>query len=71
MNGDMDWEHIGSASRTDSNIPICNLGRGVVTSSDPPAEVTTGSSAEKSKGVSSSTLETVMVWTREEGSGKV
>ena len=65
MNGDMDWQHVGSASRTDSSIPICNLGRGVVISPDPP-----GSSVEKSKGVSSSILELVMVWTREKGSGK-
>ena len=71
MNGDMDWEHIGSASRTDSKIPICNFGRGVVTSSDPPEVVTAVSSGEKSSGVSSSTLKPVMVWAGEKGFGGV
>ena len=64
MNGDMDWEHIGSVSRTASRIPICNLGRGVATLSDPPM-VTTECSGEKSSGVSSSTLGSVMVCARE------
>ena len=65
----MDWEHIGSASRTDSKIPICNFGRGVMTSSGPPEVATAGSSGEKRSGVSSSTLESVMVWVREKGFG--
>ena len=66
MNGDIDWEHIGCASRADSKTPICNLGRGVVASSDRPEVVSSG---EKSSGVSSSTLKSVMVWTREKGYG--
>ena len=69
MNGDMDWEHIGSTSRTDSKVPICNLGRGVMTSSDPPV-VTAVSSCEESNGVSSSALESVMAWTGELGIGE-
>ena len=59
MNGDIDWEHIGSVSRTKSKIPICSLGRGVATLSDRP-----------SKGDSSSNLESVMVWAREKGAGE-
>ena len=60
MNEDMDWEHIGSASRAENKIPICNLGRGVVTLSGPP-----------SKGDSSSNLESIIVWAREKGSGEI
>ena len=71
MNGDMDWEHIGSVSRTDSKIPICNFGRGVTPLSDPSEVITAGSSGDKSNGVSSSTLESVMVWAREKGSGRI
>ena len=61
----MDWEHNGSVSRTASKIPICNVGRGVGALFDPSKAVTTEPSGEKSSGVSSSTLESVMVWARE------
>ena len=67
MNGDKDREHVTSATRADSKIPICNFGRGAVTSFDPPEVVTAVSSGEKSSGVSSPTLESVMVWAREKG----
>ena len=65
----MDWEHIGSTSSTKSKVPICNFGRGVMTSSDPPEVVTEVPSCEKSSGVSSSTLELVMEWAREKRFG--
>ena len=70
MNGDMDWEHIGSVSNTDNKIPICNFGRGVAALSDPPEVATAGTSGEMSSGVSSSILESVMVWIRERGLGE-
>ena len=67
MNGDMDREHVTSATRADSKIPIWNFGRGVVTLFDPPGVVTAVSSGEESSGVSSLTLASVMVWAREKG----
>ena len=69
MNGDMDREHNGSASRAPSKIPTCNLGRGVTTSSDPLEVVTAGSSGGESSGVSSSALESAMVWAGKKGFG--
>ena len=62
MNGYIHWEHIGSTNRTDSKMPIRSFGRGVMeTLADSSEVVTVGSSAERSKGVSSSILESVMV----------
>jgi len=52
---------MGSDNTMNSKIPIWSFGRGVMTSSDPSWVITMGSAAEKSKGVSSSVLESAMV----------
>ena len=51
MSGYMQWESARSDNRTDSNLPVSCLGRGVVTSSDSLRMTTTGSSAERIRGV--------------------
>lgn len=63
----MDCEDIGSASRTNSKIPICNFGRGVMTPSDFSGVVAAESPAKDSKGIFPSSSGSVMVWVREEG----
>jgi hypothetical protein len=57
----MHCEHVGSNNITTSKIPICSFGRGVINSSGSSWATTMGSSAEESKGVSSSTFEPLMV----------
>ena len=53
-----------------NRIAICNFGRGVMTSSDSLETTTVGSRAERSKGVSSLILESVMASReRERGRG--
>ena len=58
----MHCEHIGSASNAHSKIPICNFGKGVITTFDSSWVMAMGPSESpgESKGVSSSILESVI-----------